>query len=172
MRIAQVPQAVHWEADEQVVEVLLRQESGTHLPWVEVALALLLLLILGEGQAAMRGMLAPAIALSVFVIALGWVHERRVQSGRPARVRLVRDKAQAVITASDGRQSVRDLSGLGLVHAVKLKSPMRSAFATGWERPDGSWLLVRHPNRSEATNFLRDLERAGWPVHRDEVTLG
>jgi hypothetical protein len=171
MRIAQVPQAVHWEAEPGSVTVLLRQDSGTHLPWLEVALALFLLLALGEGQLAAQSLLVPAIVVSVVVVAIGWAHERRVSSGRPVRVRLDRDRAQATITATDGKQTVRDLAPPGWAHAVRLKSPMRAAFATGWERPDAGWLLVRHKNRSEATNFLRDLERTGWPVHRDEVTL-
>lgn len=171
MRVAAVPQAIHWDTEPGRVEILLKQEVGTHLPWLEVALTLFVLLILGDNALQGTHMLVPAGLTAIAIVGVGWFYERRAHRNRPALVRLNWEAQEAEITYSDGHTALRPLKDPGYAHPMRLKSALRSAFATGWERPDGSWILVRHRNRSESTNFLRDLARAGWPVHRDEVVL-
>jgi hypothetical protein len=171
MRIAQVPQAIHWDTTPGRIEILLKQEVGMHLPWLEVALALFLLLILGEGRDHLDRVLVPAAVVAALVIGVGWFYETRAHRNRPALIRLDWEAQEAEVTYSDGHTALRPLKDPGFAHPVRLRSTIRSVFATGWEKPDGTYILVRHKNRSEATNFLRELAKAGWPVHRDEVVL-
>ena len=105
------------------------------------------------------------------MILLGFYYEKRQLSARPALVRLDWEAQEAEVTYSDGKTATRPLKEPGYAHPMRLKSALRSAFATGWEKPDGTWILVRHKNRSESSNFLRELAQAGWPVHLDEVVL-
>ncbi|MNS47850.1 hypothetical protein D3C72_803970 [compost metagenome] len=166
MRASQVPLAIHWDMEPGRVEILLKQEVGTHLPWLELALALFVLVAIADSR-----LLIPAAGVAVAVVAVGHFYERRARNRRPALVRLDWEAQEAEVTYSDGNTAQRALKDPGYAHSVRLRGAMRTAFATGWERPDGTLLLVRHRNRSESTNFLRDLARAGWPVHRDEVDL-
>lgn len=172
MRIAQVPQALHWDTEPGKVEILLRQESGNHLPWVEVALVLFVLIVLGDNALALDLMrlLSAAIVLAL-VIAVGWFYETTHSRDMPALVRLDWEAQEALVTATSGRTTRAPLKAPGYAHPVRLRGTIRTGFATGWEKPDGSYILVRHKNRSESTNFLRDLARAGWPVHREELVL-
>ena len=166
LRPAQVPLALHWDTEPGRVEILLRQESGTHLPWVELALALFVLLVLVDPHLLLPGAVAALVA-----IAFGWLYERQTAKRRPALIRLDWEAQEAELTYADGHTVTTAIKPPGYAHPVRLRHSVRQTFITGWEKPDGRYILVRHKNRSESTNFARDLARAGWPVLREETEL-
>lgn len=166
MRLSQVPSAIHWDLEPGRVEILLRQEAGNHLPWIELALALFVLLVLADARLVVPGALAAMLA-----VAVGFFYERWALRRRPALIRLYWESQEAEMTYSDGRTARTALKDPPYAHPVRLRNALRQGFATGWEKPDGQWILVRHPNRSESSNFLRELAHAGWPALREETAL-
>lgn len=167
MRPWQVPLAVHWDLEPGRVELLLRQEVGNHLPWLELALALVVLLALADGR-----LLMPGAGVAAGAIAVGYFYETHAAKRRPALIRLNWEAQEAELTYNDGRTVRTALKEPCYAHPVKLRlTASRQGFATAWEKPDGAYILVRHKNRSESSNFLRDLAQAGWPVYREEMVL-
>ena len=170
-RVSQAPVAVGWLAEPGRIEIALSQVSGTSMPWLEVALALFVLLALSSPGGLALALLVPAAALALGVAAFGWLFESRRAKKAPVLYRLEWEVLQVDVLTADGNTVTRDLIAPGTAYPIRLPLAMRTLFATGWMHPDGTWLVVRHRNRSEATNLLRELAKAGWPTSREAIQL-